>query len=77
MKPLLLLPCLYSFVFGWALLLAGCAEKPAEPTYFRAAVQSSSNDATKCIELIEDGKVELSGPAREQVLTRLYAIVKR
>lgn len=75
-----LLISLYGFVLAWALTLAGCADStPAEPPYFEAAVRSSSNDATKCIELIEDGRVTLQGTKedREQLVNRLYAIVKR
>lgn len=74
-----LLISLYGFVLAWALMLAGCAEHPPEPPYFEAAVRSSSNDATRCIELIEDGRVTLQGTKedREQLINRLYAIVKR
>lgn len=71
---------------GLFVALAGCDHAPTpEPLYYApdnyspAALQSSSNDATRCIELIEDGRVTLNGTKedREQVMNRLYAICAR
>lgn len=77
---------LFALLLALAILcLSGCDFSPAPVSpspvsgYAPAALRSSSNDAAECIDLIESGRVPLSGTQedRDHLMNRLYAIVKR